>query len=266
MLRGYRCILIALVGWLSLAATADPHAQPKESATQQSIAKSLSDISTTLNEQAERAERAPETQPCASGDDHRDSDLCAQWKAADAADRAALFGGISILGIALAIGLTIQSNNIARDTAKRQLRAYIAVSDSQIRPDPIDANKVQAIIEFTNLGETPAIDVSAAIYILFGDNAFDDSRLRTEPQLPFGPSVTVIGKGVKKHSTVSSQAPGLSAPTILSGDFNVTIYGQILYADVFGSRQETKFCHYVDQSTRMNGLVIANAPTGNSMT
>lgn len=88
MLRGSRCIILALVGLILLGA-GEPRksdAQPKQTTEQGEIAKSLQEISATL----ERAQQADETtKPCAPEQPNRNSDLCAQWKAADAASSAA---------------------------------------------------------------------------------------------------------------------------------------------------------------------------------
>jgi hypothetical protein len=150
-------VIIAAFGWLTLAAAQpNPTAQNEKSGSGPSISESLAQIARTNNEQAKRAESAPESKPCEAGNDQRESDLCAQWKAADAADRAALFGGLSIIGIVIAILLTLQSNSIARDTAKRQLRAYVSIHGYH-------ASMIsRGTFEFTvkNAGTTPAYKVT----------------------------------------------------------------------------------------------------------
>ena len=84
MLRGYRCIVIAALGWLSLAASNPPKqaAHHNNSAPQDEITNAANTIAPAVA----KAEKTPEKdRGCDQGKDARNSDLCAQWKAADAA-------------------------------------------------------------------------------------------------------------------------------------------------------------------------------------
>ena len=62
----------------------EPAARDRE--TDQAIVQSLKSIAIALEAANKDQEYNP---PCARGEDNRGSDLCAQWKAADAADRSA---------------------------------------------------------------------------------------------------------------------------------------------------------------------------------
>jgi hypothetical protein len=96
------------------------------------MAEALGNIAATYDRQAEDARRSPDKHPCQPGQDNRESDLCAQWKAADAADRAAWWSRysgalslIGLIGVAGALLLTVQSNRIAARTSRLQLRPYV---------------------------------------------------------------------------------------------------------------------------------------------
>lgn len=83
MPRGYRYVLLVSVGWVIIAASPVRHSYPKQQGNaQRSIARSLQEINTRLNEADQRVDP---NKPCAQGRDDHTSDLCAQWKAADAA-------------------------------------------------------------------------------------------------------------------------------------------------------------------------------------
>lgn len=106
MPRGYRCIILALVGWLVLAASPpqQQRSQPQPHADQ-AIANALNRIATA----AERNdEPASYTADCEQGRDNRRSDLCAQWKAADSASEAAAWAGwtwwLGLGGVGIGIG------------------------------------------------------------------------------------------------------------------------------------------------------------------
>ncbi len=105
MPRGYRCILVAFVGWLSLA-TQQPAANTQQAETGTNQSKAAPPVA-PLPVQAVKPVEPPKLErPCNRGDDKRDSDLCAQWKAADAARDAAdsTRWGV-LLGIVGTIGL-----------------------------------------------------------------------------------------------------------------------------------------------------------------
>lgn len=167
MPRGYRYVIVAAFGWLALTGQhPKPTADPKQTRAQESIANSLSNIATTNNELAERAKRPVERQPCGPGNYKSNDDLCAQWKAADAAADATWWAqwgtwlsGVSLFAVAIAIYLTIESNNIARETAKRQLRAYLAFTHTSLVTDHTLSPDGSIMFLLKNFGQTPGRSV-----------------------------------------------------------------------------------------------------------
>jgi hypothetical protein len=161
MPRCYRCVTLAAFGWLILAASPQPTpaAKAQESSTDRRVGDALTNIAATYNQQAKRSERAPQRPLCGPGKYESNDDLCAQWKAADSAQFAAWLTGISLVTVAIALGLTIQSNLIARDTARRQLRAYVGLDAITAIPvvnlDGDQVWKIQAT--WRNAGATPAL-------------------------------------------------------------------------------------------------------------
>lgn len=245
MPRGYRCILIAVVGWLSLAAAqSNVAADKEEGATQERVANSLENIASTYREQTERAERSPETRPCEPGYDQRDSDLCAQWKAADAANRAALFGGISIIGIAIAIGLTLQSNNIARDTAKHQLRAYVSMREIGRRPEPKEGAITHWVFQFewTNSGQTPATDTNLMAGHAIGPGPLP-ADLNYVPDDEGVATKSVIGPTLSLYSI--TQIPVEDLVKAIAKGHGVYVYSAADYRDMFDQPRRTEFCQQI---------------------
>ena len=110
--------------------------------------------------------------PCIEPKGRDESDLCAQWRAAIAAEKAAhearrssnwsigatISSALSLIAVAVALYLTVISNKIARDTARKQLRAYMgtlgAVCDSKI-------DAAHLIIDIKNFGASPAQNLLA---------------------------------------------------------------------------------------------------------
>ena len=101
----------------------------------------LNKIAATLKEQATKP-TGPEAQPCKAGTDLRTSDLCAQWKAADAAANSAYYSLWQL--IVAAIGLLVGAGTLvaafiaaryakrAADEAKRSADAAVEASRCHI--------------------------------------------------------------------------------------------------------------------------------------
>lgn len=103
MPKGYRCIFVAFVGWLSLANAPSPRTEDKQPQAQANQNQAAKPILTPINA-IEPVESSKLYRPCYDGEEVRNSDLCAQWYAADAAKRAAtaawVFGYVgTIIGL-----------------------------------------------------------------------------------------------------------------------------------------------------------------------
>lgn len=105
MPRGYRCIVIAAVGWL-IAAHGNSHAQTKQDEASSNISAPTKPPPATPVQPLKPVEPSKLERPCNEGGDDRESDLCAQWKAADAARDAAdytfwalILGAVGTIGL-----------------------------------------------------------------------------------------------------------------------------------------------------------------------
>jgi hypothetical protein len=173
--------------------------------------------------------------------------LCAQWKAADATTDSAWWtavgtwvSGVSGLLVIAALYLAFQSNRIARDTAKRQLRAYLHVTDCDQTDVGVGQSTV-ANITVTNGGQTPAHDVTIEVVLgrrtlPLAANAFDLG----EDEDP--PSKLVIGPGKPAYSRTAMPAMTQAEHTAFqSGQSAYFTYGRIIYRDVFNERHQSLF-------------------------
>lgn len=203
---------------------------------------------------------------CINGEENRSSALCAQWKAADVAEKAAWwagfagwFGGLSFLGVVVAIWLTIRSNSIARDTAQRQLRAYVSVIGSTI--DTLDDGSgflLQAVLR--NDGATPAYDVEIMGETFDGSYPIDE-RVFVPRHLPrksiMGPGnelacpLRIIGSPLETIAAVKNREIGLY------------IHGVCRYNDAFGVARFTRFRYVYGGRTSELGLIMHADRTGN---
>lgn len=207
MLRGIAVLIVAV---LTLAASPPQKAGTKRHAqTEHDVAKSLREIATTLNRSQEPRDYERE---CQQGKDNRRSDLCAQWKAADAAGSAAdaawFFGsagfvlGLLTLGAAGAAAVfAFMGARAARDTVnafttveranivvtlenfREEGGIYDAMTGSVIRKNITQSFDVLA----NNLGRSTAIIVHAG-------SGWDDSMAVKENMALLGPPKTYFVK------------------------------------------------------------------------
>lgn len=94
MPRGYRCIIVAAVGWLILSGAQHPAKQPHRSTSAQETAPAAKPIATptpppSASEPAKFvAYPGYDPDPCYHAENKDAADLCAQWRAAIAAEKA----------------------------------------------------------------------------------------------------------------------------------------------------------------------------------
>jgi len=185
MLRGYRHFVFALVGWLSLAAAQPekPRSEPK-AAPNQNVAGALDNVAAAL-QSANKPNRHDE--PCQKGGDDRASDLCAQWKAADAARDAAdytnFFGWlgtvIGVLTLAAAGAAAYFAKKAAEhtETGAKEAKRQADLSDqaneltvNSLLPHvhmlgcEINWEKKEINASLKNSGSTPAVNLLFASY------------------------------------------------------------------------------------------------------
>lgn len=114
MPRGYRCIIVAVVGWIILAAAPAPNngAGNKQPGAADKRNNTLGSIASSLKEANKPKLEATN---CSEGSDDRKSDLCAQWQAADAAESSAnaTWWTVYLDGIGVALGIVTMGAAIA---------------------------------------------------------------------------------------------------------------------------------------------------------
>jgi hypothetical protein len=250
MPRGYRLFVLALGLVLSCAIHADAKGGNEQAQADQTITKSLGDIAAANRQKAERAQRADQDEaPCGQGKYGSSADLCAQWKAADAAADSAWWAWvaaistiISTAAVLVAIGLTYQANAIARSTAKRELRAYIFPAgfnlDWQLNLKDGAQNAVLNVV-IKNSGTTPARRFQIDIRHSFEFSELDQfSAIAAYGQYSLlGPNETINSPSIRIPADEVTRSFREPAP--------VYVFGGFFYEDIFGEKHETRFCFKV---------------------
>jgi hypothetical protein len=249
MLRGYRGIVAAL-GLVLAAHHPQAAAQSKQSNPQERSARALEDLAARYDEQAKRAERSRETEQCKQGDDKRYSDLCAQWKAADAAADSAWWAAvagfataISTVLVLIALRLAFGSNSIARDTAKRQLRAYCNICE--VGPDGFGLDNEPAfVVTVINSGQTPARSLKLDTECVIVPNPPMDTEYR--PDVTAHAEVTVgAGKFAKSRALLGHSLTQVEWDSLIKGQTVVMLRAHGEYLDIFNERQTFSAIAYV---------------------
>lgn len=248
----YRGIFASAVG-LALVGAAPAPNQSNGNETSQAtgkIAKSLVSIAAAQAKIAETTEAGEYQQPCPDGQANSKSDLCAQWYAARAARDAAdwafwalIVGLVGSVGIVIALWLTIQSNWIARDSAKRQLRAYLAIEKIEFLENwkplpPYKISKPDGVhirITVKNFGQSPALNVTLSF-----DEGFETtSEISPQPIEWFEPSATLSIAPGHVHHSIIERDQDYPESFMRSGVSSSTIRGWIVYRDVWGKTHHT---------------------------
>ncbi len=272
MTNHYRSIIFAFGLVLACADHAYAKSDPKQANPQHSIAESHGNIATTYDQDAVR-EQGPDKQaePCKRGDDRRYSDLCAQWKAADAASESAwwawagsFIGLASLVGVLAAIRLTYQANQIASNTAQQQLRAYLSVQSAKIILAPNHDNFWVAQMVLKNSGATPAHDVQFIVVVERG-LAEEVDTLKPQPDWQKASKAAV---GPNNEICCSVDIQGIQPAEvkgIKDGSYSIMIFGEARYVDAFGRCWETATRHEVYIRGERNSVELVACIEGNRM-
>lgn len=291
--------IFAAVGLTFLVASSPPQQgrQSQDDQTQQQITNALERIAGAAESDNKAADYNPECEP---GEDNRRSDLCAQWKAADAANKAAIWTqrsayiaivaaliGFLTLGAAVAaawfarlaakhtetgakaaraaVAATRKANRISEDTASKQLRAYIGTKGA--RAFYVGAPLSRIVIELQNFGQTPATMVisSTRIYL--------DAQLTGAPgpdtDFVFKNEFGIVEPGAEPilfielpENWIHEHLDGLR-----SGGLRLAAETRIDYVDIDGEARWRTFTYYLPDLRKgrdpTKGAIMSISPTGN---
>lgn len=201
---------------------------------------------------------------------HNAMDLAAQWATADAATSMVWLTGaqivVGLLGfgaLAYSLYLTRQSLEVTRDTARKQLRAYIWGNTNHI--EGLKAGSpISVAFQIKNDGETPAHKVSHGglidilPYPLPSNHSF--------PTLsPANSSVSSVHKGQDLKGWAQSkrvfQQSEINASMQIGGNYRVYVFGLIKYEDIFNDAQHTKFCVTLQPNPAILQVIIGKLTT-----
>jgi hypothetical protein len=126
-----------------------------------------------------------------------------------------------------------------RDTAMRELRAYVCMSEAMIEFRQERAPEVQVHIK--NCGKTPAYDVEMWIGVALGQ--YPGPLTLPPPPEGFRKSKSLLAPGEKPHAIVfrHSVIPEDQMPIFGTSELTMFVYGEITYRDAFGKQRITRY-------------------------
>ena len=253
MLRGYRSIVVALVGLASIGA-GEPTKRPEQSQKQLAqgeLAKAAATVSAAISRIQIPVEQNPR---CERGKDNRDSDLCAQWKAADAARDAARFALagllVGIVGTIMLVWTFVEQ----RRTSRAQLRAYMSIEPEKMLGFP---DKPSAQICMRNAGSTPAHGVKFSLVGRVDDPDLDDAAIKVlMGRIVASDDNDLFMSAQQKlfrHLPIGQFTPA-GAEACRQGRRWLYVVGRVDYTDVFERRRHTWFCHIYFGANMRGGI------------
>lgn len=242
------CFSITMPCW-----AAPPDVQGKVTATpkvSEQIRETGSEIARVI---AARPKVAEPDKGCPPGVDDRSSDLCAQWKAADAAEASALYSLLGLIATIIGTVLLVWTLLQTRNTARRELRAYVSVKPETFvnRNLPDGGRSFEVEIKMENGGSTPAYRAAhlGNIVAISDEHAqeyfgrqYDDAPRIGEP------NAVTIHQNQFSSGSISSHQPITSEQInkVMAGEMRLYAFGAVEYRDTFRTKRETRFCYQLD--------------------
>jgi hypothetical protein len=221
----------------------------------------------------ERPNTADETaEPCEKGKDNRNSDLCAQWKAADAAEVSAdwagdtfwlglvgtVFGCFTLIAAALAAYYAKRAAEetkrgadaahdaivVTRELGQVQVRAYVAIGNIRVigfNPDmtPEISYKIK------NVGQSPAMRFQNVSRFAIAEKP-DEAKLNFAGGEKWdGPSVDLLPGAESAQITKLPHLTKEIYESAMNRDGYLVFYGIAKYRTVFGKRCYVTFSSYL---------------------
>lgn len=199
---------------------------------------------------------------CEGGDEDRQEELCAQLRAADAAEASALYALIALFVSAIGTSLLIWTLAETRATSRRELRAYVSIKVRAVRATVPNGGGLNVSFETVshNGGMTPAYRCNHfgwAVVSRIEEAAKELARVRpiTKGALDDG---VVIHSG--EDHQVENDAQFFLTPQMISdvaaNRSSIFVFGVVSYVDTFGIRRRTDYCYYTggDAFARAVGL------------
>jgi hypothetical protein len=155
---------------------------------------------------------------------------------------------------------------IAKDTAKRQLRAYVVVKAGRLE-NVAAGGRPKAVVTIKNFGQTPAYNSRQSSVMGFDrfppmlEPPAESPADRALPDHPLGP-----GGEMYANASMQRALQQVQIDDIPRGEFALSVVGKILYVDAFGHEQTTRYRLFCGGAQGINDGQMSATEHGNSAT
>jgi hypothetical protein len=185
---------------------------------------------------------------CDRPENREEADLCVQMRLAKATEDSAALADrqikLSYLGLGallltlLALSVAVRALRLARDTAKRELRAYVFPIYAHIRD--VRASRPTFVIDVKNFGQTPAYGLRMNTALQSGSHPLD-KQLVPEIQssiatAQLAPQAALFDEIALNHSLSANEIGALA-----EGSAAIYLFGEIEYFDIYKKKRWTTF-------------------------
>lgn len=241
--RQNRVILVICGCMLSAAAPAKVSEKLEQNrVTSSDVRNAASAISASINSTAPIEKIDP---GCVDGSDNRDSEICAQWMAVDAARDAAKYALISVVVGVFGTLFLLLTFKLTRNTSRAELRAYVSIKPDALVIKNRGLDGFSVGVKMRNGGNTPAYDVVhyGFIAIMNADTAEEYFKRAVERPPGIGAAFTLHNDD-EAEGLIEGPADVAAIDLIdLSNDEKMLfVFGATEYFDVFRVKRTTRFC------------------------
>ena len=246
MLRGYWGVILAAVGWVTLSGAAQH--QPDARAAYQSEGRAQKPAIAPSSDGGQQAkDPAYYRNPCDYPNTREDSDLCAQWRAANASKSSLDWqrGPQFALGIAEAVGLAVSimlsaiaaiAGLKAYSGFKGAERAHVFLKSIHVSGIQDDGSEAEVQVNFWNKGATPCW-ITGLHFAPAGH--LPDRPEKVHYDTSFFTAIPDQERGFKRSLGIAPEY----FQAFLRGEQRIWIIGSIRYRDIFKASHEMKFAY-----------------------
>lgn len=210
---------------------------------------------------------------CSPPEQHEIDDLVAQQTSARAAEEMVLLGWLQFwlaAGGAFALLVTlmltacatlaaVRANKLDKDSAERQLRAYVVVTSVRLHEAETPSPRITVIIK--NTGQTPAYRLRTILcpkVTPVGREDFTYGREISKRRAVLGG-----GQGCAIHSRFKSDRFAATLDRIVSKEATLFAFGEIVYTDAFRAEWRTTFRFHLEHDGVLRNGPLVMSDEGN---
>lgn len=139
----------------------------------------------------------------------------------------------------------------AKDTSKRQLRAYVSADTEVVIINGAAPKTPMHGIVLNNHGQTPANQITHWTRLLVADFPLKAPLDRSEPVDLVIKSV--LHPGADRHIIAEKELTPQEMGAIMSDGYAIYFWGDVDYVDVFNNPQRTRFTYFADRDALLIG-------------